>query len=384
MNRHPVLLGAVTALAVGVLAGCSHAVPATPGGPGASAAPVATPDASPSPTPTASAATASAPLRCDDLLTHAQLLAAAQGPHSPANRTVSVTSTAGGTITAETAVQGAGGLSCAWRIAGEGAATDDVVVNAAVLPGAAKDWSAQMFGDAPTAKRRVFAGISAAATCGDPGCGASAAVGSSWVRVDLLTVGLAEGTSVFAGETEDTLFTNAGPAIAAVFATVQHASAAQLRFPSHVGTRATSDCRTFVKPGPLAAAMGVRSTSYADPRYPDSVSDSIAGAAEHRIGVSSCFVNGSGTGPNSTAKITIAPDQAGAVAAMAADPKARGPLKPVTLANQVAGEHALTDCSSSSSPNECSVVFSLGTTAIQVDDGIRSKQIAEAIIAEAR
>ncbi len=40
MKRHPVLLGAVTALAVGVLAGCSHAAPATPGAPAASAAPV--------------------------------------------------------------------------------------------------------------------------------------------------------------------------------------------------------------------------------------------------------------------------------------------------------------------------------------------------------
>ena len=132
-------------------------------------------------------------------------------------------------------------------------------------PGAAKDWSAQVFGDAPTAKRRVFAGISAAAACADPGCGASAAVGSSWVRVDLLTVGLGEGTSVFAGETEDTLFANARPAIATVFATVQRATAAQLRFPSHVGTRGASDCRTFLKPGPLAAAMGVRSASYAEP-----------------------------------------------------------------------------------------------------------------------
>ncbi len=295
---------------------------------------------------------------------------------------MSVTSTAGGTITAETAVQGAGGLSCSWRIGGDGGTADDVVVNAAVLPGAAKDWSAQVFGDAPTAKRRVFAGISAAATCADPGCGASAAVGSSWVRVDLLTVGLGEGTSVFAGETEDTLFANARPAIATVFATVQRATAAQLRFPSHVGTRGASDCRNFLKPGPLAAAMGVRSASYAEPRYPDGVSDSLAGAAEHRIGVSSCFVNGSGTGPNSTAQVTIAPDQAWAVTAMAAHPDARGTLKPVTLTNQVAGEHALTDCTGTA--NECSVVFSLGTTAIQVDDGIRSKQIAEAIIAEAR
>jgi hypothetical protein len=323
------------------------------------------------------------PLRCGDLVTESKILAAVHGPNSPASRSVTRTSTAEGSVTGEKAIQGAGGLSCSWKVGADSRPASTATFTVSLLPQAAREWTPMLSGDAPTTSRRTFAAVSAAADCADAGCAASAPIGSAWVRVDLTVTGLGEGQSVYGDESTAAIFRGARPAIAAVFTSVKRATAAQLRFPSHVGpTPSASDCRNYLKTVPLARAMGVGSATYGTPRRPDGTSDSIAGAAEHRIGVSVCYADGSGTGPNSLARITIAPLQSWAVTAMAADPTARGGLTPVTLTGQTAGEHALTNCSGAGTP--CTVVFALGTAAIQIDDTTRAKQIAEAIIAEAR
>lgn len=330
----------------------------------------------------ASTADRRAPLTCLDLVSRAKIAAALHGPHFT-GRTVTPTTTAAGLITGEKAIQGAGGLSCSWTVDTSSTSTRKAVFTASVLPGAAKEWSALLFGDGPSSSRRTFAGVSAAAACGDPGCAASAVVGAAWVRVDLTVQGLGEGRSVFANESERTIFANAGPAIAAVFSGVQHATPAQLRFPNHLAaTRSVPRCTAFLGTAALARAMKVRSASYIRTPQPTGASDSIAGAAQHRIGTAVCFASGAGSNPDGIASITIAPRQAWAVGALVKNPDYRGAFTATTLPGQTGAERALTDCHGAGTP--CTTVFALGSTAIQVDDTRRSTAIAEAILAQAR
>ncbi|RIX27832.1 hypothetical protein [Amnibacterium setariae] len=295
------------------------------------------------------------------------------------------TSTVDGSITGQKALEGAGGLGCSWRAGPPSSEAGVAELIVSVLPGAAKEWTGALYGDGPTDQRRTFAGISAAAACGDPGCGATAAVGSSWVRVDLMT-GPREGaspTSAFAKETDDEVFAGLTPAVESALRTVQGASAAQLRFPDHVPSGQQAPCTNYLKKASLAEALGVKSTSIDTSFQPDPKVDSLFAAAELRIGDSVCDL----TDPRYTpapelARVTVAPEQGWAVDDIAAHSAQRGDLRPVALQGLASGERALSSCGSSG--NECSVVFTLGSDAIQVANTPRANQVAEAILAAAR
>jgi hypothetical protein len=384
VRRRLALLLPAALLGVGVLAGCS-----TPSTGQADAAATSQAPASDAPAttaaPTSSASTpAAGPLTCADLVPKQQIIAALAGGRSERDWVVLPTSTAAGTITTELAVRGAGGLSCSWSAGPPQSETTPAVLTVAVLPGAAADWSAMLYGDGPTPLRRTFAGVSAAAACGDPGCGASAPVGSSWVRVDLATGSRESGGSVFAQESDDEVLAGMRPAVETVFRAVQHASAAQLRFPNHLTGDATpADCRTFLTKADIDGALRVHPTTVDTDRQPTGASDSISGDAQHRLGESVCTIMGHATSNDfEAASITVAPGQSWAVDELTSVPAARGAFHVTRVAGQVSGEHAVTDCTATRTT--CTVVFSLGSTAIQVEDTDRAVEVAAAIVAGAR
>ncbi len=384
MKRNPILIGAL-ALAVGALGGCS----ALPDDASTRSAPSTSPDgSSTASTVPAAASTTSAPSRllsCADLVTEEQIRAAVHGPNSPADPVITRISTAEGdeallgvsnALLGEKAIQGAGGLTCAWRVGP--ASPHSPVFEASVLPGAAPDWTGYLYGDGPTPQRRTFLGFSAAAACGDPGCGASATVGSSWVRVDLLEPdgGEQTGRGVFGHESEDTIYAHAKPAVESVFRSVRDASAARLRFPSHLKADPNTRCEDLVAPAALAKAMGVRAVHY-DTRYQFTPEQyGIAGAALTRMKAKNCDADASTT----SADLVILPKQAWAIDDLMSDPPQRGDLEPTTLRGQRAGEHALTDCGTTGNAT-CEVVLSLADFAVLVDDSSRSLAIAEAVVA---
>ncbi|MGN6741724.1 MAG: hypothetical protein ACTHJL_00300 [Amnibacterium sp.] len=345
----------------------------------------AAPSESATTTPTSAPATSAPPtiapaglLRCTDLGTPSEIRAAYTAADGRDDASVEPTSPLDDTITGATAIQGAGGLACAWSVRRGADEADTYTVS--VLPRAATEWSAMLYGDGPTSERRTFAGVSAAATCGDPGCGASARVGDAWVRVDLVVAGLAEGRSVLGNETVDTIFAHASPAISRAIRAVQQADASRLRFPTHPGSPQNPPaCESFLRTSDLAHAIGTTSATY-QVRHPDGASDSIAGAAQHRIGVTDCFGQGSGSAPYGLASMVLAPGQAWAVRAIA--DAATGDLTHTTLPGMAPGEVALTDCTGADHP--CTVLFSLGSTAIEVDETSHSRAVAEAILAYAR
>lgn len=381
--RRVALLVPLALLGAGILAGCS--VIGGPSGGAGSVSPTAsaTLATAASPSPSATATTA-APLTCADLVPKTQIIAALAGGRPADDWVVLDTSTAAGTITSELAVRGAGGLSCSWSAGPPQSETTPAVLTVAVLPGAAADWSAQLYGDGPTADRRTFAGISAAASCGDPGCGASAVVGSSWVRVDLTTGSRESGGSVFASETDDEVFAGMRPAVESVFRTAQQATPAQLRFPDHLaGDSAPADCRSYLAKADVEGALGIRTTSVDTSHQPSAATESITGEAQHRIGSSVCDVMGhTESNDYEAAGVTVAPGQSWAVDELTSNTAARGTFHTVELTGRVAGEHAVTDCTSAGTP--CTLVFSLGSTAIQIEFTGRAVQLAEAIIAAAR
>ncbi|GAA2753589.1 hypothetical protein GCM10009869_26470 [Amnibacterium kyonggiense] len=292
-------------------------------------------------------------------------------------------STVDGSITGQKALEGAGGLGCSWRAGPPNSETGIATLTVSILPGAANQWTGALYGDAPTEQRRTFAGISAAATCGDPGCGATAAVGSSWVRVDLLTGSREGGTSAFAKETDDQVFAGLKPAVETVFRTVQDASAAQLRFPDHVPADSAAPCTNYLTKVDLEGALKVQRTRVSTDFPPDPKVDSLFGAAELRLGDSVCVVEDARySSATELASVTVGPEQAWAVDEIATDSAQRGDLRPIRLEGLASGERALSNCGSGSTP--CTVLFTLGSTAIQIENTPRAVQVAEAILATAR
>lgn len=371
-NRRAGLLAAIAAVMTVVgLSGCA-ATTAAP------AAPPTSTGAASAPTPSSSAAQ---PLACGDLVDQQEVVRAFTPRGTTASGSITPTTPWDTRLLGPVAVAGAGGLACAWRV-GTGASAGTLLVE--VLPGAASQWSALMYGDGPTSERHRFAGIEAAATCGDPGCGASAVVGSSWVRADLVIPGLNGASSAMGRESTTTILDGAAPVFDRLFTTVQRASAARLAFPAHPGSPSgTPRCEGILPAAQLAPLLSSSSATY-DLRRPTGASDSIDGAAAHDLGSFECFANGSSTAGDSTADLVVAPGQAWAVKTMEGSRYSdTTPLRPVRLAGATSSETAETTCASGAT-TPCTVVFSLGTLAIQVDDSPHAVGIAEAVIANAR
>ena len=373
LSRRTGPMAAAAVLVAGALAGCAQ-VAAAPAAPSpATASPASAISTRPTP--------AAEPLSCDDLIPKAQIVQALAAGQPSDDWVVLPVSAAAGSVTGAKAVEGAGGLSCSWKAGPPNSEAGVAALTVAILPDAADDWTGQMYGDGPTSDRRTFAGVSAAATCGDPGCGASAAVGSSWVRIDLTTGSREGGESAFAKETDDQVFADLTPAVETVFQAVQGASAEQLRFPDHIPADGTpADCRTYLTKADIAGALDVKDVRVTTNYQLTPALYSIAGAAAQRLGTSVCTIEDPRYSyPTELASITVAPEQSWAVDDLASNPAERGDLRVIELEGAVEGEHALSDCGSSA--NVCSVVFSLASTAIQVENTPHAVSVAEAIIA---
>jgi len=372
---------AVAVLVAGLFAACTS----TRGAPADLSSSAASPASAVSSTPSASPSAAL--LSCDDLVPRTQIVQAlAAGQPSddwvvlPASRDAALSI---GLITGDRAVEGAGGLACAWRAGPPNSETGEAVLSATILPGAADSWTGSLHGDAPTSDRRTFAGVSAAATCGDPGCGATAAVGSSWVRVDLITGSREGGESAFAKQTDDEVFAELTPAVESVFRAVQGADAAQLQFPNHLPTDGTpAGCRNYLGKVDLASALDVDDVRISTRYQPDPDLDSLFAAAELQLGTSVCSILSLDAGSALLADVTVAPGQAWAVDDAAETTADQGDFRPVQLEGAVSGERALSNCGAST--NTCTLDFTLGSDAIEISDAAHPERVAEAIIAGAR
>lgn len=377
---------AIALVVAGAISGCAQHDPAA-GAPKSvtpASATTALPGATTAlPAATTTATSGSAPLACDDLVPKGEIVRALAAGQASDDWVVIPTSAVDGSITGAKALEGAGGLSCSWQAGPQNAETGVATLTVSLLPGAAEQWTGALYGDGPTAQRRTFAGISAAATCGDPGCGATAAVGSSWVRVDLLTGSREGGSSAFAKETDDQVFADLKPAVESAFRTVQKASAAGLRFPDHVPADGAAPCTNYLIKADLSSPLGVKDTSIDTAYPPDPKSSSLFAAAELRIGDSVCVIEDPKYAtPTELASVTVAPEQAWAVDDIAAHHVQQGDLHAVQLQGLASGERALSTCGSAG--NQCVVLFTLGSDAIQVENTDRAEQVAEAILLAAR
>lgn len=357
------------------LSGCSTSAPITGGSPSTASSTAAAPSTS---------ATAADPLRCTDLVEQQEVVAAFTRSGATATGSITAITPYDGELTGPVAVVGAGGLACAWsvRTSASDGAVGSLLVQ--VLPDAASQWSALMYGDGPTSDRRDFAGITSAATCGDPGCGASAVVGSGWVRVDMTIPGIGGEQSVFGTESQEGILAGASPAISRIFTTVQEASAAQLDFSKHPGsTSGDAQCDEILPTVSLAPLLSSSGAIYqALPLTGETYS--ISGAASHDLGSFRCSAKGTSLSGDSTAEITVAPGQAWSVAAMEGSRYfGSEPLRRTRLVGATSSETAETTCVDGGT-RECTTVFSLGDRAIQVSGTRNATSIAEAVIARAR
>jgi hypothetical protein len=376
-RRVTATVGIAAALVAIGLSGCSASAPAPE-----TSSPVASPTAVASTAPATPAATG--PLQCADLIEQQEVVTAFTRSGTASTGSVTAITPYDGELTGPLAVTGAGGLACAWSVRTSASSGSAGTLLVQVLPGAASQWSAMMYGDGPTSDRREFAGITSAATCGDPGCGASAIVGSAWVRVDMTIPGIGGENSAFGGESQAAILSGASPSISRVFSTVQHASPARLVFPKHPGsTSGTPRCEGILRTADIAPVLSSSDAAYqllplTGRTY------SISGAASHDLGSYRCFANGTGTAGASTADITVAPGQTWAITAIDGSRYFdSNPLRPTRLVGATGSEAAETTCAQGGT-SECTTVFSLGDLAIQVGGTKNATKIAEAIIASAR
>lgn len=356
----PRVLAAPLVLAAALLlAGCTTP-PTTPAG---------TDSPAPSPSPTASPGGDA--LGCDDLATTEDVAAALAGTGAAPAVTLSDVP---GTELRDYAVAAAGGLTCRW-VGDNGA-----IFAASVLPKAAHQWTAMLFADSPTDERREFGGVSAAAACGDPGCGVSAAVSDSWLLVEITAPNWNTGGSVFGDASEDSVFPPATPAIEDVVGAVSRASAEQLAWPlPGTAPKGAPSCEAYLKTAALGTALGDPTAEWDPLGKPDPATLTQQSAAEERAGIFTCY----GVGSSSTARLTVAPGQAWIATSLATHPADRGELRPADLRGLADGEVALSDCASR--PDQaCTVLFSLSDVTLQADLSAASPQIAQAVLDQAR
>ncbi|MCU1330519.1 MAG: hypothetical protein JWN34_5889, partial [Bryobacterales bacterium] len=208
-----------TAVALVALSGCSSTGPMPPAEPG---------EAVPS---SSAAPVAETLLTCADLLSRSDADVALASPSAPVDfsKQVSYPSPYDFGMTA------AGGIRCAWLADGSTGTYSKISgtprvpwLDVQILPGSAGSWTSYTFGDSPGSSATTpFADFEGAHACGDPGCMATAAVGSAWVSIMLHDPGLGVGDSLV-GSSADDIFAKLGPAANALFSRVKNATPAQL------------------------------------------------------------------------------------------------------------------------------------------------------------
>ena len=365
---------ALTALTLTALTGCVPAPSPAPSGSGSS-----------TPTPTA---TASTPLACADLVPAAAAETALASPSAPADFSSLLEYPSPGDF-ASTA---AGGIRCAWLADGSMGTYSSIVggpgvpwLDVQVLPGAAAAWNSYTFGDSPgTADQTPFAGFPGAHSCGDPGCLATAPIGDAWVSVMVHDPGLGVGDSLVGASSDDVLAALT-PAAAAVFATINDATAEQLAWPATRGREASPGvdvCTSFLKTPALASALGVASVGEYEVAAPDPRDIvTLQSTAQVEAGFVSCVAESSEE--FARADFVLLLDNAPIVDRITAGLTADSPEQLDTLEGQTGAEKAVSTCSADRAA--CELWFSLGVDAIYVSSfSSDSPAIAEAIIAQAR
>lgn len=359
------------------LSGCSLA------GSGGGPAPSAGPDGATS----ASSPAAAEPLTCADLVGESDVHVALQSPSAP----IDFASLLSYPTSRDFASTAAGGIRCAWLADGSTGTYSKIIgepgvpwLDVQVLPGAAGKWTSYTFGDGPgTDATTPFAGFDGAHSCGDPGCKATAPIGSAWVSIMVHDPGFGVGDSLV-GSSQDDIFAKLAPAATALFSTLANATPGQLDWPATLAraTDPTADaCSSFLKPAALANALGVATIGeYADPADLPSDFVSLESVALGDAGFVTCSAE---AGFDARASFVLALDNASIVDRIVAGlgPKSAEHLE--SLEGQTGGEKAVSNCGDGR-PG-CELWFSLGVDAIYVSSSSSdSKAIAEAIIAQAR
>jgi len=336
-----------------------------------------------SPAPTSSAAPASSePLTCDDLadspLVDQALQSSARSESFPQ---VWLAKRGYAELNAY-AVDAAGGVTCAWVSAEDG--PDSPWLQVAVLPDAPVAISPYLFGDGPTDETRTIGGRVVTAGCGDPGCGVIAIVNDTWVDIRLNIPGL--GTTGTPLGSIDTIFTNASPAISAVFAAIETATPGQLTWPATSTltqderaslTAGTAACESYLPAARLGAIIGDATVQWESWEEPD-VLAGISDLASARAGIVKCMATGV-----DFVHMDIAPGNAWIASDIGTNPRERVAFEKTLLPGQIDTEGTFSDCSSPTN-GTCTVILSIGASTIQVTSAGRSLAVAEAITARAR
>ncbi|WP_104191051.1 hypothetical protein [Cryobacterium sp. Y82] len=350
---------------------------------GCAAEPVAGPPTSASAAPTEPAAVTGV-YTCDDVAT-LDTLAGALAP-ADGSRPTPVAATQPGMALTEYAVPALGGLSCSWRVgtaAGSPleypADSDWAYLSVKIVPGGADSWAPYALGDGPADTLIDIGGIESASGCGDPGCFISAPVGDAWVEIAMTTIFFGIGEGHFGGMTSDAILAQMEPLAASVFTALTDAEPRQLVWPSVDLVEREPACTGALKSQGIAMALGVDSIEY---EVFDSSSTGpiwFGGFVAKRAGLFTCSAHaGGGAG----ASIIVGYDLAGIVDTMVSEPDTSTALQQIVLEGAVDGERAVQICTDTGS--YCTVIFSLGQSAYQVDSQSDAVAVAEAIIAQAR
>ena len=367
MRPAPALPAALAAVLI--LAGCTSA-PANP-------APSPT-ESSPAPSPTAAPAglLGCADLPSTDLASTALAGQDGQSPDPASARQPSAD-------LSDLAVELAGGLTCGWRAgAPEGNpleyrdSDDWAYLTVQVLPVAAGDWTAYLFGDSPVETRATIAGVEAATGCGDVGCAISAPVGDAWVQLTVSAFDFALGASPYGSMGIDEILAAMTPAAEAVFTTVAGASAGQLAWPDSTVADTSARCAGALDPQGIGAALGEPGFGWQPAEIALPAAAPLSVVASYRAKVYSCVSTDADT------VITVARGGGDVLRTALATGDYATALEPIELELAVDGEVAARACADTSS--FCSVLFSIGDTAYQVESRVDAVAVAEAMIAQAR
>lgn len=371
MLRRTVTLPTVV-LALIALAGCTAEPAATP-----TAEPTASAGAAP-------AHEATGTYTCD----HLAPLETVAGALTPAEGSVPtpVLATQPGMTLSEYAVPALGGLDCSWRVGAAAGSpleyprdSDWAYLSVKVVPGGAAAWAPYALGDGPADTLTRITGIESASGCGDPGCFISAPVGDAWVEIAMSTIFFGIGEGHFGGMTSDAILAQMEPLAAYVFTALTEAEPGQLDWPAVDLVDRDPACTGALKSQGMATALGVDAIDY---EIFDSSSTGpiwFDGYVAQRAGLFTCSVRADGVFGTS---ITVGYDLAGSVDTMLARPDTSTAFQRIALEGAVDGEQAVQICTDTSS--YCTVIFSLGQSAYQVESRTDAVAVAEMIIAQAR
>ncbi|MFF2274463.1 hypothetical protein [Agromyces sp. NPDC058126] len=193
--------------------------------------PTPTPSATPTPSPEP---VVTGPLTCDELVPAELVATTLEGADGVPVEPVAAVNPSDAVDTV--LLEGAGGLSCSWRV-GSGmpdysTPSDWAYLRVQVLPDAAGQWVPIDLGEAPSTDTRQIAGIEASVAAGDPGWMISAPVGDAWVVADVSAAGLTGSGSRFLGIDGRTMVDRVAAVSEAAYTTIAATDPARLELPT--------------------------------------------------------------------------------------------------------------------------------------------------------